>query len=397
MREVAITKPLNSTFWLPGSKSASNRALVLQALFPNITIDGLSEADDTKLLAAALKKNTAVIDVGPAGTAMRFATAYLAHQPGSYELRGTARMHERPIQPLVDALRQLGADIQYLEKTGFPPLRITGKKLTGDTITLQTGLSSQFTTALMLLAPALPRGLNIKLEGPQTSASYVKMTTEICQTLGFDVRVLPNSINIQPAQEDHAGHIKIERDWSAAVFAYALVAIQPGATLFLPDLTYPSAQPDARAVEIFEALGVHTKILSDGIRITYRGNAAGRLEINCGAFPDMAQGLAVAMAGLGISGTLHGLQTLRIKETDRIAALAQELAQFGLVVTTTSDSITLPGTPLRASAQPIQTYDDHRMAMAFACLSALFPVAILHPEVVSKSFPGFWDFFDGLG
>ncbi len=396
MRTVHITKPITGAFELPGSKSASNRALVLQALFPNIAIEGLSAADDTQLLAAALQKKTNIIDVGPAGTAMRFATAFLAHQTGTFELRGTERMHQRPIKPLVEALRQLGADIEYLEKPGFPPLRITGKNLQGTEVSIDTHLSSQFTTALMLLGLALPNGLTINLRGPQISAGYVSLTAKMCTDLGFDVEVLPHQIQVKPAAASHSGTIKIEKDWSAAVFAYTLVALQPGASLWLPDLTYPSAQPDAKVVEIYEALGVHSQVLPEGIRITQRGTAAGRLEINCQLFPDMAQGLAVAMAGLGVAGSLFGLDTLRIKETDRIAALAVELAKFGIEVPTTANSISFSGGAIQAPKAPIKTYEDHRMAMAFACLSPLFPVTIEHPEVVSKSFPGFWDFFNAF-
>lgn len=397
MKKVGLLPPFNATFELPGSKSESNRALVLKALFPNIQVVGLSAAHDTHILQKALEIPAGIVDVGPAGTAMRFATAFFANQSGTYILRGTPRMHQRPIGPLVTALQELGAQITYLEQHGFPPLQIKGQPLQGGTVEVTADLSSQFATALLLLAPALPGGLTVNLTGQQVSASYVQLTLHLLQSLGFEAHQHEQNIVVLPAQPAHTGQIVVQRDWSAAVFAYALVALKPGSSLWLPNLTYPSAQPDAKVVAVFEALGVRTAVLPEGIRITHTGARAGSLAINCENFPDMAQGLAVAMAGLGMAGTLSGLGTLRIKETDRIAAMATELARFGVLATVGPNSIALPGTPIQPPNGPVKTYDDHRMAMAFACLSTLFPIEISHPEVVSKSFPAFWDFFETLG
>jgi 3-phosphoshikimate 1-carboxyvinyltransferase len=375
---------------LPASKSESNRLLILKKLFPALQISGLSTADDTRILQNVLQSSSTEHDLGHAGTAMRFATAYFSGHPGNVVLRGSDRMHNRPIAPLVQALRDLGADIEYLRQPGFPPLGIRGKVLSGGVVTVDASVSSQFVSALMLVGSTMKNGLLIHLSGEVVSGAYSQLTADIIRRAGGEVVFSDRQINISYLNTPTKEPLHVHADWSAAVFAYAWLAVCGRGRLGLINLQKNSRQPDARVVGVFEKLGIVSTWERDILWIEKQKAPVSKLDIDCQDSPDMAQALIVAMAALGISGTISGLKTLRLKETDRIEALRNELQVFGLSLQISDDEIVLSGIKLRPPSRPIQTYDDHRMAMAFSALGGLFPIEIENYEVVSKSFPEFW-------
>jgi 3-phosphoshikimate 1-carboxyvinyltransferase len=386
-------KSLRGELNLPLSKSLCNRALVLAALFPQIHVAQLSDAEDTVVLHRALRQTKGVIDVGAAGTAMRFATAFFAAKPGAeVVLRGSQRMHQRPIGVLVDALRQLGAEIEYAEKEGFPPLKIVGKKLEGGTLKVPAGTSSQYVSALLLIAPSLKNGLQLQLVGEVVSAPYIAMTVGLLSLFGAEVLVQGNTINVQPNAEIIPLSYLPEADWSAAAYWYGFLALAEDAEILLRGLTENSLQGDARLARIFEELGVKTTFTANGALLQKRAaQLPGKLVINLNDTPDLAQPLAVTCAAMGIGADFCGLQTLRIKETDRLLALQNELAKVGVLATITESSIAFSGTKLCPPTAAFATYLDHRMAMSFALLATKFAVDIEQPEVVAKSYPGFWE------
>jgi 3-phosphoshikimate 1-carboxyvinyltransferase len=388
-----VGQELTGTVQLPLSKSLSNRALVLAAQFPHVHLSKLSTADDTRVLQQALTKTKGEISIGAAGTAMRFLAAYFAAKEGTdVILTGSERMKQRPIGILVDALKSIGANITYPGITGFPPLAIKGQKLSGGDLFVESTRSSQFISALMLIGPALQSGLGIHLVGEVVSKPYVSMTAGLMNQLGFRVEAQNEVIRVHPQTEIHRATYTPEADWSAAAYWYGLLASAHSGELLLEGLEADSLQGDKRVAQIFAALGIKTTFTDAGVRLQKRpAQRPGVLIVNLIDHPDLAQPIAFTCAALGIGADLRGLQTLRFKETDRLAAIKKELAKVGVEVNITDHSLSFEATSIHAPIASFQTYTDHRMAMSAAILATRFPVTINHPEVVSKSYPGFWE------
>ncbi|MGB1362868.1 MAG: 3-phosphoshikimate 1-carboxyvinyltransferase [Flavobacteriaceae bacterium] len=390
----------NGELTITGSKSESNRLLVLQALYPQIEIQNLSNSDDSQVTQKGLKSKSNIIDIHHAGTAMRFLTAYFAIQPHrEIVLTGSKRMQERPIKLLVEALNSLGADITYEKEPGFPPLIIRGKEITTDRVSLPANISSQYISALMLVAPALKNGLNIDLIGETTSVPYIKMTQSIMDQLGFETAFDGNQISIKPASKIDTNHWKVESDWSSASYFYSIVALALRSEITLNSYFEESKQGDAALAEIYEKFGVKTTH-SNG-KITLSKIAGFKLPncivLNLKNTPDLAQTIAVTCLGFNIDCKLSGLHTLKIKETDRLAALKIEIEKLGGKVKITDRSLELANSGKINKNISIDTYNDHRMAMAFAPLGLKVPININNAEVVSKSYPSFWDDLRKIG
>ena len=384
-----------------GSKSESNRLLILQALFPNITIENISPSDDTKVLQQGIHQNNKTVDVHHAGTAMRFLTAYFAAQEGKLvTLTGSERMQQRPISVLVDALRDLGADINYLGNDGFPPIKIKGRKLEGESVTLDASVSSQFISALMLIAPSLENGLKIKLKDQPVSTPYIKMTLGLLEGIGVACDYSDSIIQIQHKSAVNDQTITVESDWSSASYFFSLASISDNLTLGLKNFQLGSLQGDSTLVGIYEKLGVQTSYNEEESEITISKSGerpTSNLKLNLVNTPDIAQTIAVSCLALGVQCELIGLQTLKIKETDRLCALKKELEKLGAKVDITENSLSLyPSEKINRNVT-IATYNDHRMAMAFAPLAVKTTIAIANCEVVSKSFPSFWKDLERLG
>jgi 3-phosphoshikimate 1-carboxyvinyltransferase len=378
---------------LPASKSISNRALILNALaYSPYEIQNLSDCDDTRVMIGALDSNDTCFDVGAAGTSMRFLTAFLAKTVGEWCITGSERMKQRPIRLLVDALNSLGARIEYLENEGFPPLRIYGSALMGGEITLNGGVSSQYISALMMIAPYMVNGLVIKLEGDVISVPYIEMTRSMMAGFGVETRFDNHTISIEPQRYTPAP-FTVESDWSAASYWYELLSIAGTGEVFLEGLKQDSYQGDARVAELFGRLGVRSEFLPGGVRLTPTGEYTGQFRYNFVNEPDLAQTFAVTCCMKGIPFEFSGLQSLKIKETNRVAALMSELAKLGFVIEEPAEGMLAWTGATTVSQQPpvIKTYDDHRMAMAFAPAALVQPLTIEHPEVVSKSYPDFWN------
>ena len=392
-------KSVRGSLQITGSKSESNRALILQALFPNIKLENLSNSDDTSVLQKALKSKEEHIDIHHAGTAMRFLTAYFSSQEGSnVVLTGSARMQERPIALLVDALRDVGADINYVNKEGFPPLKIIGKKLTKNTVKVQANISSQYISALMLIAPTLENGLEILLDGPLTSEPYLKMTLELLRYFEVDATFEGRSILIEPQQNVAFKSLEIESDWSSASYYFATAALSDNANLKLKNFRSASLQGDSQIVPIYHELGISTGFDKNEIQLQTRSHKKPiTLHLDLQNMPDLAQTIAVTCLGLGIGCELKGLHTLKIKETDRLVALKNELEKFGAHVAITNNSLSLAACNSLKEGAVIETYNDHRMAMAFAPLALKVPLTIKDAEVVSKSYPEFWEDLVSIG
>lgn len=392
-------KKIFGTIEISGSKSKTNRLLVLQQYYPNLKIKNSSVSDDSKVLSKALKKTLPIINIGHAGTAMRFLTAYYAAKEGiEVELTGSERMKNRPIKILVKALKELGANIIYKEKEGYPPLKIIGKKINKRTVFIQGNVSSQYISALMLIAPKLPNGLVINLEGKITSAPYINMTFKLLKNIGIKTSFVNNKITIYPTEAIEDKTIEIESDWSSASYYYALVALSKvGATLRLKSYKENSLQGDSYLAEIYEKLGVFTKFKKNTIIVTKQKEAKlKKLMLNLKHTPDIAQTLAVTCFGLGKSCVLEGLHTLKIKETDRLKALKAELEKLGGSIIITRNTLYLKTAEKINKNVKISTYQDHRMAMAFAPLALKTSLQIENPRVVSKSYPNFWNHFNQL-
>jgi len=384
---------INGTLTIPGSKSESNRLLVLQKLYPQITIENLSDADDTRHLQEALLNPLDAIDIGHAGTAMRFLTAYFAIQNGKKtRLTGSDRMQNRPIKILVDALCDLGSDIEYENKEGYPPLLIVGKELTNNAVRINGNVSSQYLSALLLIAPKLKQGLHLNLIGDVTSRPYLEMTLSLLAQIGIDYTWQDNIISILPKEDIHPKTIKVESDWSSASYFYSLAALSDSATIKLSSYKENSLQGDSALVAIYKKLGVETTFQDDAITLVKNAKYPPKnLKLSLVKTPDLAQTIAVTCFGLGIACELIGLHTLKIKETDRLVALKTELEKLGAIVDITDESLCLhPVTSINPNIK-IATYKDHRMAMAFAPLSLKVPLVIEEADVVSKSYPKFWE------
>lgn len=395
-------KTSNFILKISGSKSETNRLLVLQALYPNLVLENSSTSDDSDVMIKALgtqnpkpKTQYPKIDVHHAGTAMRFLTAYFAIQEGNeIQLTGSSRMKERPIQILVEALNQLGAEITYEEKEGFPPLKIKGKKLTESKVSLPANVSSQYISALLLIAPKLENGLELILEGKITSVPYIKMTLALLNEIDVETSFLENKIIVKPKSAIQNSKFTIESDWSSASYWYSIVALSEiGTQVTLSSFKENSLQGDFALVEIYKNFGVET-VFNDNNSITIsKGNTKFQksFNFNLQSSPDIAQTIAVTCFGLGISCHLTGLHTLKIKETDRLEALKIELTKLGVPISVTNDSLTLEQSENIKPNIKISTYQDHRMAMAFAPLALKVPIVIENAEVVSKSYPTFWE------
>lgn len=359
-------------------------------------IHNLSDCEDTFVMRRALRDKSERVDILAAGTAMRFLTAYLSVTPGRWLITGTERMRQRPIGILVDALRKLGAGIEYAEKEGFPPLRITGRGLAGGEIELPGDVSSQYISALLMIAPVLDEGLCISLLGEVISRPYIELTIQLMREFGATVQKEGESVlRVLPLPYQPVSY-SVESDWSAASYWYQMLALcRGGEELFLPGLRKDSFQGDRKVAVLFEGLGVRTEYLADGIRLTKTGKREQRMEYDFRDQPDLAQTFVVTCALMGIPFCFTGLQSLKIKETDRMAALRAEMKKLGYLIREKKDSVLYwEGACCEPSAgiPSIATYKDHRMAMAFAPAALTLPaVCVEEPEVVSKSYPQFWE------
>ncbi|PZX20614.1 3-phosphoshikimate 1-carboxyvinyltransferase [Breznakibacter xylanolyticus] len=387
---------------LPTSKSISNRALIINALaYSPYEISKLSDSDDTHVMLEVFNSNTNHFDIGAAGTSMRFLTAYLSKIVGEWELTGSSRMKQRPIGVLVDALRKLGANIDYIENEGFPPLRITGCSLTGGELELAGNISSQYISAILMIAPTITGGLTIRMTGEVVSKPYIHLTLKLMEQYGVTCQWDGNTIVI-PECPYRAVPFTVEGDWSAASYWYEMVALSDNGCIDLEGLYADSYQGDSKVAALFETLGVHTT-MKDGITtLTKVPVTASRFDYDFADQPDLAQTFAVTCCMLNVPFSFAGLQTLRIKESDRIYALIDELAKLGFVLTTNgTDTLHWDGTTCAVSdvrQVVVATYKDHRMAMAFA------PVALVNgqiliddPKVVTKSYPKYWEHLKMVG
>ena len=400
MTQIVVSKSavLPREVVLPASKSISNRALIISALSGTKDVpENVSECDDTFVMVRALgaPAGQETIDIMAAGTAMRFLTAYLCVQEGEERvLTGTERMKHRPIAILVDAMRSLGADIEYVGEEGFPPLRIKGKSLAGGSIELAGNVSSQYISAMLMIGPVLKEGLTLTLTGGIVSRPYIDMTLSIMREFGAVATFEGNVIRVEPTGYKSIPYY-IENDWSASSYWYEMVALTPGGEVRLPGLFAESLQGDQGVKDIFGMLGVETSF-GDGVLLRHTGKRVERLDIDMLRVPDLAQTVVVTCCMLDVPFRITGLQSLKIKETDRITALRTELRKLGYVIGEENDSVLLwDGTRCEADEQPaIDTYEDHRMAMSFApCCQVLGEIRINNPEVVSKSYPTFWKEF----
>lgn len=380
---------------LPASKSISNRVLILNALsYSPYNINNLSDSDDTAVLLEALDSNETFFDIGAAGTSMRFLTAFLSKTVGEWVITGSARMKERPIKLLVDALNKLGAKIEYVENDGFPPLKIYGSALIGGEISLDGGVSSQYISALMMIAPYMQRGMKLTLTGEVISQPYILMTKTLMRDFGVEVKFDGKCIEIEP-QSYTPVRFTVESDWSAASYWYEILSIIGKGSVVLTGLTQNSTQGDSKVAELFEQLGVETEYFSDGVKLIPIVSNVSKFEYDFVNQPDLAQTFAVCCCLKNIPFHFFGVQSLKIKETNRIDALIVELAKLGFVLFEPAEGeLAWNGELCEPNAEiVISTYHDHRMAMAFAPACLLFPINIENPGVVSKSYPNFWNDF----
>ena len=408
---MAIAKPMNrlhlkhytgeidQKIQITGSKSESNRLLILQQLYPNLSVDNLSNSDDTRLVQKALANKGAEINIGHAGTAMRFLTGYLATKEGSdVILTGSGRMKERPIQILVDALKTLGADISYVEKEGFAPLKIKGSKLRGGFVRIDGNVSSQFISSLLLIAPSLEKGLELEFKGAITSVPYIKMTLSLLESLGIQTSFEGQTIVVAPQKEIEDQHITVESDWSSASYYYSMVALSEKGKITLSAYKKESLQGDSVLANLYQSFGVTTRFSENSITLEKTANfqKPSKVEFDLIKAPDIAQTIAVTSFGMGIACDLTGLHTLKIKETDRLLALQQELSKLGAEIRVTENTLHLESSSKIHKDISIATYQDHRMAMAFAPLLLKTSLFVEEQEVVSKSYPTFWEDFSNF-
>ncbi len=384
---------LKVTIELPASKSISNRVLILNALSLNTNpVKNLSDCEDTQVIIDAFNSDSNVFDVKGAGTAMRFLTAFLAGMDGEWIVQGSKRMHERPIYPLVDTLRVLGADIEYIENDGYPPLKIKGKRLFGGEVNVSGGISSQFISALMMIAPTMENGLIINIRDEIISKPYINLTAKLMEEYGIHLKWEGSRIKIKP-QSYKPISFKVESDWSAASYWYEMVSLFPNSEVTLLGLQEGSYQGDANLINLFKDLGVSTEFVSDGVIIRKVKKTAKKFFHNFVSEPDLAQTFAATCCLLHVPFIFSGVQSLRIKETDRIEALKTELKKLGFVLRET-DSEMLEWDGERCFVEEnaaIDTYDDHRMAMSLSPAAIPYRSLIINdPHVVSKSYPNFW-------
>lgn len=399
----ATNKNINASINLPASKSISNRALIISALnYSPYPLNNLSDSDDTKVLETALFSNTNKFDIGHAGTAMRFLTAFLAKIVGEWEITGSERMQKRPISILVDALNSLGAQIKYAKNEGYPPLKIMGSNLTGGTLELDGSISSQYISALLLIAPTITNGLTLKLKGEITSQSYIKLTLELMAKFGIQYQWEGNEITVAE-QHYFPMDFTIEADWSGASYWYQILALANSGEVLLENLQLKSLQGDADIAGWFTQFGVVSTQNKEGVLLSKKENTAPeKLILDFIENPDVAQTMACLCVAKNISFHFTGLKTLKIKETDRIAALQNELIKFGATLTEPADGELAWNGIIDASSKEeiplIKTYHDHRMALAFAPMALVgFNLEIEDPMVITKSYPGFWEDLKKVG
>ena len=394
------TKKAHAKLTITGSKSETNRLLLLQALYPQLTIENQSNSDDSVAMHMALHTEGKLKDIHHAGTAMRFLTAYFATKENSdIVLTGSQRMQERPIALLVDALNALGGNISYTKEEGYPPLSIIGKQLEGGEVTLPANISSQYISALLLIAPKLAKGLTLNLEGEITSLPYIKMTLSLLERLGIKTNFEGKTIHI-PYQAAVDKQVQVvESDWSSASYWFSTLALAEEGEIHLSNYRKDSLQGDAVLRTIYRLLGVESHF--EGNTLILKKEASfvipQKIELDLVEAPDIAQTIAVSCYGLGVACDLAGLHTLKIKETDRLLALEKELGKLGATITVDDKSLQLAAKQSFNADQSIDTYHDHRMAMAFAPLGLKIPLTINDAGVVSKSYPGFWEDLKSAG
>ena len=385
---------------ISGSKSESNRLLALRAFTSYFEIKNISDSDDTKVMMSAINSNQEKIDIGHAGTAMRFLTSYFSSiKNSSVILTGSKRMRERPISILVDALRELEVNITYLENEGYPPIRINGRVINKKRVNLPANVSSQYISSLMMLGVSLQNGLVINLSTEITSLPYIEMTKKIIERLGGNVKLQSNQILINSLSNKKIPTQLVESDWSSASYFYSIVALSDLSDLTLNTYYEKSIQGDTKLVEIYKNFGVKTTFTGNRIHLSKSNlKIEKKISLDLSNNPDLAQTIVVTCLGLGIDCDLYGLHTLKIKETDRLKALKSEIEKFGVdKIEITENSLHLENkSPLKSNIS-IETYDDHRMAMSFVPLSLLNPIKINDPLVVTKSYVNFWDHLEKLG
>lgn len=384
---------LQQAIEITGSKSESNRSLLLQALYHNISISNLSNSDDAEVMQKGLQLSKGVVDIHHAGTAMRFLAGYFASQEGKeITLTGSQRMTERPIKVLVDALRSLGADIVYEKNDGYPPIRIKGKKITKKSVSLPADISSQYISSLLLVAPSLENGLQLELIGKITSVPYIKMTLALLNEIGIESSFEGNIIRVLPKASVEPINLVVESDWSSASYFYSIVALSEiGTEITLSAYKQNSLQGDSVLSRIYQKLGVQTAFEENTIVLRKMNDLKPEsLNLDLSNAPDIAQTIAVTCFGLGVGCHLIGLHTLKIKETDRLEALYAELTKLGASISVTDKDLTLNPADGIHSGVAIDTYNDHRMAMAFGPLALKTTIIINDAEVVSKSYPDYW-------
>ena len=389
-----------SRLQITGSKSESNRALLLQALYNGLTIQNLSNSDDSKLMKNALSSKATNIDIHHAGTAMRFLTAYFAVNMGKTTiLTGSERMQQRPIKILVDALNSLGADIGYIKNEGYPPLLIKGRQLSKKIVYLKSDISSQYISALLLIAPFLKNGLELHLEGKITSLPYIKMTLALLDEMGVETKFEGNVIRVLPLSNQVSKIFTVESDWSSASYYYSILALSPvGTQIDLSDYKPESLQGDAVLRNIYKKLGVESSFSGTTLSLKkVQRPLPACLDLDLSDAPDIAQTIVVSCLGLEIDCDLTGLHTLKIKETDRLLALKNEIKKLGTELKITDNSLHLNNVATLNCDVYINTYNDHRMAMAFAPLALRTSLHIENADVVSKSYPDFWEDIKSIG
>lgn len=411
IKQIAIkhkTRIVDGVIDLPASKSITNRVMIISELAKEkVFISGIAEAHDSVNLSANLsviRKNTGspqviTIDVGAAGTNMRFLTSFLAVADGEFIITGTKRMLCRPIAPLVDALKKLGAEISYEKEIGFPPLRIKGKKLYGGSVEIDSSISSQFISSLMMIGSKLSKGLTIVLKGNAVSKSYIKMTARLMKQFGVDVNIVADRIIIPKGKYFYKGNFVVEKDWSAASYWFAIAALAGKSHILLKNLKPDSIQGDAVLPELYSRLGVTSVATSKGLLLTKTQGFVlpDSFLYNFTDCPDIAQTLIATVAGMKLKGLFSGLKTLRIKETDRISAMIKELSKMNVICSFSDDSIAIQPSVLNVKSA-VNTYHDHRMAMCLAPLALKADVVrINNPDVVIKSYPAFWDDLKKIG
>ena len=385
---------LKDTITITGSKSESNRSLLLAALFPDIKIENISNSDDAQVMAKGLKISEGTVDIHHAGTAMRFLTGYFSSQEGKdVILTGSKRMTERPIKILVEALRTLGAEISYVQDEGYPPIKIKGQRIVKDKVSLPANVSSQYISSLLLIAPSLDNGLELELVGKITSVPYIKMTLALLEEIGVETSFEGNMIKVSPKAKVAPTTLVVESDWSSASYFYGICALAaPGTEITLSAYKKKSLQGDSVLADIYTAFGVETTFGENKVtlRKTNKKVLAAN-EFDLANAPDIAQTIAVTCFGLGVGCHLIGLHTLKIKETDRLEALHTELSKLGANISVTDKTLTIVPTSEINADVAIDTYNDHRMAMAFAPLAMNTTLFVNDAEVVSKSYPDFWN------